>query len=46
LKRRSEQLRILEDLVTEMQRDNAKLRAGQAPAAPEPVASPAPQATE
>jgi type VI protein secretion system component VasF len=46
LKRRSEQLRILEDLATELQRDMAKLRAGQAPATPEPPSSPVPQATE
>jgi DNA-binding transcriptional regulator YiaG len=47
LKRRSEQLRILEDLVTEMQRDSAKMRAAQSPAAaPEPVTTPVPQATE
>jgi transcriptional regulator with XRE-family HTH domain len=45
LKRRNEQLRILEDLATELQRDMAKLRAGQSPAAPEPASSPAPQAT-
>jgi len=46
LKRRNEQLRILEDLATELQRDMAKLRAGQSTPAPEPVSSPTPQATE
>jgi len=46
LKRRSEQLRILEDLATELQREMAKLRSGQAPATPEPPSSPVPQATE
>ena len=46
LKRRSEQLRILEDLATELQRDMAKLRAGQSTPAPEPVSAPVPQTTE
>jgi len=46
LKRRGEQLRILEDLATELQREMAKLRAGVAPAAPEPPSTPVPQATE
>jgi len=46
LKRRSEQLRILEELATELQRDMAKLRAGQAPASLEPPSSLVPQATE
>ena len=46
LKRRSEQLRILEDLATELQRDMAKLRAGQAVAAPAPVSSSGSQPSE
>ena len=45
LKRRGEQLRILEDLVTELQREMGKLRASQAAPAPEPVSSPVPQTT-
>jgi transcriptional regulator with XRE-family HTH domain len=44
LKRRSEQLRILEDLATELQREMARLRAAQPAAAPEPATSPVPQA--
>jgi len=43
LKRRGEQLRILEDLVTELQREMGKLRAAQPAPAPEPVSSPVPQ---
>jgi hypothetical protein len=43
LKRRNEQLRILEDLATELQRDMAKLRAGQSGAEPAPASSPVPQ---
>jgi hypothetical protein len=46
LKRRSEQLRILEDLATELQRDMAKLRAGQSVAVPEPASSSVPQTSE
>ena len=46
LKRRSEQLRILEDLATEQERDMAKLRAGQSVAAPAAVSSSVPQASE
>ncbi len=46
LKRRGEQLRILEDLATELQREMAKLRAGQSTPAPEPVGNPIPQASE
>jgi transcriptional regulator with XRE-family HTH domain len=40
LQRRSEQLRILEDLATDLQREMAKLRAAQAPS-PEAAAKPA-----
>jgi DNA-binding transcriptional regulator YiaG len=43
LKRRSEQLRILEDLAKELQRDMAKLRAGQSAAEPEPASGAIPQ---
>jgi hypothetical protein len=46
LKRRSEKLRILEDLATELQRDMAKLRAGQSVAVPEPASSSVPQTSE
>ena len=42
LKRRGEQLRILEDLATELQRDMAKLRAGLSVPAPAPASSSAP----
>ena len=45
LQRRTEQLRILEDLATELQREMAKLRAGQE-AAPAPVSAEAPPAQE
>ncbi len=44
VQRRTEQLRILEDLATELQREMAKLKAGQEPA-PAPVAS-APTTTQ
>jgi transcriptional regulator with XRE-family HTH domain len=37
VQRRTEQLRILEDLATELQREMAKLKAGQEVAAPAPV---------
>jgi hypothetical protein len=46
LNRRNEKLRILEDLATELQRDMAKLRAGQSVDAPEPVSSSVPQTSE
>jgi len=44
VQRRTEQLRILEDLATELQREMAKLKAGQEPA-PAPAAT-APTTTE
>jgi prefoldin subunit 5 len=46
LKRRNEQLRILEDLATELQRDMAKLRAGQSVAPSEPTSTPVVQTSE
>ena len=46
LKRRNEQLRILEDLATELQREAAKLRVGQSAAPAEPVRSLAAQSSE
>ena len=46
LNRRNEKLRILEDLATELQRDMAKLRAGQSVDAPEPVSSSVPRTSE
>jgi hypothetical protein len=46
LKRRNEQLRILEDLASELQGDLFKLRAAQAAAAPEVAASSVAPASE
>jgi len=46
LKRRGEQLRILEDLVTEKEREKAKARAGQTAAASAPVSSSVPKTNE
>jgi hypothetical protein len=45
VQRRTEQLRILEDLATELQREMSKLRAGKEPAAA-PVTTAAPVASE